>query len=998
MLLLAAAYAAAGWLAHRMTHAEVFASLVWTPAGIALGALLARGRGLWPGVFLGAFAIDFHVLPASLPLATAVGTAVAMALGAALQAWCGTLLTLRLAGRGVPLDTGRSVWLFFAVGCLGACAISATVGSTALIAAEESGWGRFQHIWGAWWVGDSLGVALVAPAVLAFLMPRSPLWKARRLTAALPLLAALVIVSVAFLVVGRFERNNQQAEFDRNAGLLASALQSAFRIAEEAPSMLKDFRQATGGLDRESFEGLARRIHMRHSAMQALAWVPRVTAGQRQALEAVAGVRSLSDFHIGERDAAGRWRQAGARAEYFPIDWVVPLAGNPQLVGLDLAGEPALRQAMEEGRRTGLPAASQRLRLGAEHSRWLVAFLVPVREMDKASVDDSLEGFAVSLIDVGQLTEAALHSLPRERIALRIDDLMASPETRLLYESGTPDPNLPYRFTSNFEHGGALWQFSFASDKARPFFQQAANAWPVFLGGLVFSILLSAFLLVLTGYSVRAEELVLERTRDLVDAKLEAEKASKLLHEAVSSMAQGFTIYDETDRLVVCNEAYLQLYETSRDLIVPGNTFEEIVRRGAERGQYKEAVGRVDEWVAKRVAQHQRADGQVIEQRLGDGRWLMIVEYRTPSGYIAGNRIDITAIKRAGEAITERNAQLDAMFSLSPDGFVAFDQDGCVSFANPAFYRMTGISVEEIVGYDANPLEAALRERCERPERFAGLAAFFGESGAPPVHNLLTLIKPQPATMQVVGIHSGAASMPRILYLRDITHETEVNRMKSEFLSHAAHELRTPMTSILGFTELLIRKDVADEKRREMLETIHRQTRWLVDIVNELLDLARIEARRGKDFAIADVDLAALVREALGALSFDRQRWPVAADLPIEPVVLQADYAKLRQAVTNVLSNAQKYSPEGGEIRIDLCRENRRVGLRVTDHGLGMTPEQLTHFGERFWRADASGKTPGTGLGMAIVKEIVELHGGSLEVASQAGRGTTITLWLPVGK
>jgi hypothetical protein len=145
--------------------------------------------------------------------------------------------------------------------------------------------------------------------------------------------------------------------------------------------------------------------------------------------------------------------------------------------------------------------------------------------------------------------------------------------------------------------------------------------------------------------------------RDVTDRKEVEQKAAKayaLLHEAVSYVAVGFTIYDEQDRLVTCNETYLDFYRTSRDLIVPGATFEEIVRKGAERGQYKEAIGRIDEWVGERVRKHQAADGSLIEQHLDDGRWLLIVEYRTPSGYIVGNRIDITARKQA-EAELERH-------------------------------------------------------------------------------------------------------------------------------------------------------------------------------------------------------------------------------------------------------------------------------------------------------------------------------------------------------
>ena len=138
-------------------------------------------------------------------------------------------------------------------------------------------------------------------------------------------------------------------------------------------------------------------------------------------------------------------------------------------------------------------------------------------------------------------------------------------------------------------------------------------------------------------------------------------QAHQLLDEAVSSIAEGFTIYDANDRLVVCNEAYRDFYQSSRDLIVPGASFEEIIRQGAERGQYKEAVGRIDNWVAARVRQHQLANGQHIEQALDDGRWLLIIEYRTPSGYIVGNRIDITARKQAEAELAKYRDHLESL-------------------------------------------------------------------------------------------------------------------------------------------------------------------------------------------------------------------------------------------------------------------------------------------------------------------------------------------------
>jgi signal transduction histidine kinase len=236
----------------------------------------------------------------------------------------------------------------------------------------------------------------------------------------------------------------------------------------------------------------------------------------------------------------------------------------------------------------------------------------------------------------------------------------------------------------------------------------------------------------------------------------------------------------------------------------------------------------------------------------------------------------------------------------------------------------------------------------------------------------------------------------QILFFRDVTHETEVDRMKSEFLSHAAHELRTPMASIFGFTELLRTRSYSETRRQHMLDVIHRQSLLMTDIIDELLDLVRIENRRGMDFELVPLDASALVHEVVAGFAVPPGRQHVAMHLPDQPCHVRADVGKLQQAVRNILSNAYKYSPDGGEVQVDVLLDaSRRVGVRVTDHGLGMTPEQTERVCERFFRADKSGKIPGTGLGMSIVKEIIELHGGEMAIHSQPGVGTAVTLWLP---
>ena len=484
-------------------------------------------------------------------------------------------------------------------------------------------------------------------------------------------------------------------------------------------------------------------------------------------------------------------------------------------------------------------------------------------------------------------------------------------------------------------------------------------------------------------------------------AELAAERASNLLREAVNSIAQGFTIYDAQDRLYLCNDAYLKFYETSRDLIVPGATFEEIVRQGAERGQYTEALPDVEAWVKQRVAQHQSANGELLEQRLSDGRWLLVVEYRTPSGFIVGNRLDITELKMTAQALSQREVhlrehveQLNAIFDLSPDGFVTFDGAKRVKYVSPAFTDLTGLAESEVMGIDEAGFSHKLALMCLPQARFPDLSALRANL-MPGVRQVIELADASKRVLELGLRESAAESVSQILYLRDITHEIEVDRLKSEFLSTAAHELRTPMASIYGFAEVLLKQKVNAVERKEFLGIIFRQSELMATILNELLDLARIEARQGIDFVIETLSVQRLVADVVGSFKLSTVRMVPAIAAPDSHLFIAVDRNKALQAVLNVLSNAYKYASAQGQVRITIEQLACHVAIRIADQGIGMTPEQVRRVGERFYRADASGKVPGTGLGMSIVGEIMTLHHGRVEIESVPGQGTTVTLLFP---
>jgi PAS domain S-box-containing protein len=502
------------------------------------------------------------------------------------------------------------------------------------------------------------------------------------------------------------------------------------------------------------------------------------------------------------------------------------------------------------------------------------------------------------------------------------------------------------------------------------------------------------------------ETIVTFIVRDTTDAKW-AEQELLLRDRAIASSADGVVIASMTlpnQPIIYANQAFERItgYE-SHEILGTNCRF----LQGAEQDQ--PAVQTIRNAIAQGQSCHVvlrnfRKDGGLFYNELAlspvanaDGK---VTHY-------VGVQTDITERMAAEQVLHLRTERLNAVFELSPDGFVVLDKRGEVSIVNPSFERMTGLLAADLVGLSEGAFEELMSLRSDPADVSLGQGAGVfdkstdadsQDSGAVK-RSILQMHTPVARTL-VRSVRQGGQENETVMYFRDITHELEVDRMKSEFLAMAAHELRTPMVSIFGFTELLLKRNFTDERRADMLGTIHRQASVLINLVNELLDLARIESRRGKDFKRAELELQPLVQAVIDGLLMRDDPRKVRCELPAEPIVVNADVQKLSLALTNVLSNAYKYSPQGGDIELDMVWRRRddhdEVGVRITDHGIGMTSEQQGRLFERFFRADTSGNIPGTGLGMTIVKEIIELHGGQVSVLSAFGVGTTVTLWLPV--
>jgi len=259
-----------------------------------------------------------------------------------------------------------------------------------------------------------------------------------------------------------------------------------------------------------------------------------------------------------------------------------------------------------------------------------------------------------------------------------------------------------------------------------------------------------------------------------------AEAAREQLRVAIESLEDGFVLYDRDDRLVLFNERYRQIYRSSADMIRIGSRFEDIIREGAARGQYPAARGCEEEWIAERLARH-RAANSVVEQQLPDNRWLRIAERRTPDGGVVGFRVDITELKiateRAEAAAREAarlGAEMNAIFELSPDGFVSFDATGRVTYANGALYALTGLAPEAVAGMALPQFDRALASRCDADELY-----ITSDQVADDASMRLVLREPRHRTLQrsVRALRDAEGQLAGlVIYLRDVTEALAAER------------------------------------------------------------------------------------------------------------------------------------------------------------------------------------------------------------------------------
>jgi two-component system phosphate regulon sensor histidine kinase PhoR len=246
----------------------------------------------------------------------------------------------------------------------------------------------------------------------------------------------------------------------------------------------------------------------------------------------------------------------------------------------------------------------------------------------------------------------------------------------------------------------------------------------------------------------------------------------------------------------------------------------------------------------------------------------------------------------------------------------------------------------------------------------------------------------------------GAARTGALLVLTDVTRLRELESMRRDFVANASHELKTPVTAIKGFAETLAEGDLDPEQARRFTKTIARQADQLGALVEDLLELTRLEHAREKgSLDRQEIDLAGVVWSAVELCADEARQKDIKLVVRCpEGLLVQVDPMLWQRALVNLIDNAIKYSGSHTEVVIEAERDDRETRVSVRDQGCGIPAEHLARIFERFYRVDKSRsrKLGGTGLGLSIVKHVAQSHGGDVTVASTPGQGSTFTLHLPV--
>lgn len=479
----------------------------------------------------------------------------------------------------------------------------------------------------------------------------------------------------------------------------------------------------------------------------------------------------------------------------------------------------------------------------------------------------------------------------------------------------------------------------------------------------------------------------------------------------LDELATPVAVFGPDRRLQFYNPAYRALWDLDAGYLDTGPEDETLLKALRAARKLPEQA-EFDVWARHVTRGYQSVESFEEWWHLPDGQTLRVITNPHPHGgvtYIYENvteRLDLES--RYNALIRVQSESLDHL----AEGVAVFGPDGRLRLCNPVFSALWKLSDDALA--DQTHITRISHESAKSPAdraawvRIAGAVTSLDDRREPVADRLerddgtvvdfATVPLPDGATLATFVDVTDTVKVERALKERNLALE-EADQLKTAFIGHVSYELRSPLTTIIGFTQLLTGSGVGplNEKQRDYASYIRSSSEALLAIINDILDLTTVDAGI-MELELGSVDLAAVVAAATEGLQdrIKEARLTVATDIAPEIGTFTADEKRVRQVIYNLLANAITFSPEDDTVEIHGRRDGAEVVLSVADHGRGISEDQIDVVFDRFVSDPTGGRRRGAGLGLAIVKSFVELHGGSIDIASEPGAGTTVTVRLPL--
>ncbi|MFO1170249.1 MAG: PAS-domain containing protein [Hyphomicrobiaceae bacterium] len=475
-------------------------------------------------------------------------------------------------------------------------------------------------------------------------------------------------------------------------------------------------------------------------------------------------------------------------------------------------------------------------------------------------------------------------------------------------------------------------------------------------------------------------------------------------------VSTAVAVFGADQRLTFYNDAYAKLWRLDSAWLATHPLDGEILDRLREQRQLPEEAD-YRAWKARQLAVYGQKSEREDWWHLADGSTVHVVAEQRPDGGVTYLFDDVTeqlALESRHNAVV--GAQRETLDHLK-EGVAVFSTDGRLRLSNPAFARIwrlnpsdleRGPHIDEVIRrcrtlYDDEPtwtrLTRAVTTLAEERQRIEGQMARPDDS----IIAYAGLPLPDGAMLLTFIDITDSKRFERVLVERNEALETAA-RLKSQFISHVSYELRTPLTNIIGFSELLTSPRTGDlnDKQREYLGDISASSKTLLSIINDILDLATIDAG-GFELKLAPVQAAAIIDAAAQGVRERLNRAKLKLDVRIAHGVdsFVADENRVKQVLYNLLSNAIGFSEVGDTVTVVCEREGGMIAFTVRDQGAGIPEEHQRRVFERFESRTQGSKHRGAGLGLALVKSLVEIHGGDVTLVSAPGKGTEVRVRFP---